>query len=83
MVSDHGYGNLIEFLVSSKTFTYFSSDYSYLTGRDELQRAQSGLQVGSVALQVEQGLSNVALQLAGLGVRGAVGGDLVDGGHFD
>jgi hypothetical protein len=56
-----------------------------LTGRDELQRAQGDLEIGSVGLEVVQSLSNVLLKLRGVLPRRAVGGDLVEdlGGHLD
>lgn len=60
-----------------------SSSHSHLTSRDDLQRSQGNLEVGSVALEVEQSLSNVLLKLRGVLPRGAVGGDLVDGAHLD
>lgn len=60
----------------------FHSSHSHLTGRDDLQRSQGNLEVGSVALEVEQSLSNVLLKLGGVLPRGAVGGDLVDGAHL-
>ena len=58
---------------------------SYLTGGDELQRAQGDLEVGGVGLEVEQSLSNALLELRGVLPRGAVGRDLVEGlaGHLD
>ena len=61
------------------------SSESHLTGRDELQRAQGDLQIGSVRLEVVQSLSDALLELRGVGPRGAVGGDLVEGGagHLD
>lgn len=54
---------------------------SYLTGRDELQGAKGGLQVLSVALEVEQSTGNRGLQLGGVLPGGRVGGNLVDGSH--
>ena len=58
---------------------------SHLAGRDELQRAQGDLEVGSVGLEVEESLSNVLLKLGGVLPRRAVGGDLVHGlgAHLD
>lgn len=52
---------------------------SHLAGRDELQRAQSDLEIGSVGLEVEESLSNVLLELGGVLPRRAVGSDLVQG----
>lgn len=63
-------------------FVLFHSSHSHLTGRDDLQRSQGNLEVGSVALEIEQSLSNVLLKLGGVLPRGAVGGDLVDGAHL-
>lgn len=66
----------------SSFFFLGSSSHSHLTGRDDLQRSQGNLEVGSVALEIEQSLSNVLLKLGGVLPRGAVGGDLVDGAHL-
>ena len=57
---------------------------SHLAGRDELQRSQGNLEVGSVGLEIVESLSNVLLKLGGVLPRRAVGGDLVQGlgGHF-
>jgi hypothetical protein len=62
-----------------------SSSDSHLTGRDELQGAEGDLEVGSVRLKIVESLSDALLELGGLGPRGAVGGDLVEGGagHLD
>lgn len=60
-----------------------SRDLSYLASRDELQGAESDLQVGGVGLEVVESLSDVGLELRGVLPRGAVGGDLVKGGHLD
>lgn len=56
-----------------------------LAGRDNLQRAEGGLEVGSVGLEVVESLSNGLLELRGVLPRGAVGGDLVLGlgAHLD
>lgn len=61
------------------------SSISHLTGRDDLQRAEGSLEVGSVALEVVKSLSNLLLELRGVLPRGAVGGDLVLGlgAHLD
>lgn len=73
----------------SKGETCFSAwewlRYSHLAGRDELQRTQGDLEVGSVGLEVEESLSNVLLKLRGVLPRRAVGGDLVQGlaAHLD
>lgn len=58
---------------------------SYLLGRDELQRPEGGLEVGSVALEIVQSTSDAGLELRGVLARGRGGGDLVElrGGHFD
>lgn len=58
---------------------------SHLTSGDDLQRAQSDLEVGGVGLEVVESLSNVLLKLGGVLPRGAVGGDLVQGlgAHLD
>lgn len=56
---------------------------SYLTGRDDLERSQSSAEVGDVGLEVEESVSDRALQLGGALPRGAVGGDLVESGHVD
>lgn len=63
------------------SFLFYLS-HSHLTGRDDLQRSQGNLEVGGVALEIEQSLSNVLLKLGGVLPRGAVGGDLVDGAHL-
>jgi len=54
---------------------------AYLSGGDDLKRAESGLEVGGVALKVVKSTSNAGLELAGLRARWAVGRDLVDGTH--
>lgn len=54
---------------------------AYLTSRDELQRAQRGLQVLGVALEVEKSISERGLQLRRALPRGRVGSDLVEGSH--
>lgn len=54
---------------------------SYLTGRDKLQRPEGSLQVGCVALQVEEGTGDRGLQLGGVLPRWRVVGDLVDSSH--
>ena len=66
-------------------YSFLRSRVSHLTGRDDLQRAQSDLEVGGVGLEVVESLSNVLLKLRGVLPRGAVGGDLVQGlaAHFD
>lgn len=58
---------------------------SHLAGRDELQRSQGNLEVGSVGLEIVESLSNVLLKLGGVLPRRAVGGDLVQGlgAHLD
>lgn len=53
---------------------------SYLAGRDELQRSESDLEIGSVGLEIVQSTSNAGLQLGGVLPRRAVVGDLVQGG---
>lgn len=53
---------------------------SYLAGGDELQRAQSDLEVGSVGLEVVESTSDAGLELRGVLPRRAVGSDLVQGG---
>lgn len=64
-------------------FSGLLSSHSHLTGRDDLQRSQGNLEVGSVGLEIEESLSNVLLKLGGVLPRGAVGGDLVNGAHLD
>lgn len=54
------------------------SSSSHLTGRDELQRPESGLEVGSVALEIVESASNAGLQLRGVLAGRAVGRDLVE-----
>lgn len=56
---------------------------SYLAGRDELQRAQSGLHVGDVALELIEGSGDLLLRLIGLLARGAVGRDLDENAVLD
>jgi len=51
---------------------------SYLTGRDELQRAESDLEVGSVGLEIVESASNAGLQLGGVLAGRAVHRDLVE-----
>ncbi|KAL1843534.1 hypothetical protein VTJ49DRAFT_1127 [Mycothermus thermophilus] len=52
---------------------------SHLTGRDELQRPESRLEVGSVGLEVVEGAGNGLLDLGGVLAARAVGRDLVEG----
>ena len=58
---------------------------SYLLGRDELQRSEGSLEVGSASLEVVEGTSDAGLELRGVLARGRVGRDLVErrGRHFD
>lgn len=74
----------VEKSVAGYSIFILSSD-SHLAGRDNLQRAEGGLEVGSVALKVIKSLSNGLLELRGVLPRGAVGGDLVQGlgAHLD
>lgn len=66
-------------------FSVDSSRCSHLTGRDELQRSQGNLEVGSVGLEVVESLGDARLELGGVLPRRAVGSDLVQGlgAHFD
>lgn len=65
-------------------FLFRGVEISYLAGRDELQRAESSLEVGSVGLKVVEGASDGGLKLRRVLARGAVGRDLVElrGRHF-
>ena len=54
---------------------------AYLFGRDELKRAESGLQVGGVGLEIIESSGNAGLKLGRLLARLAVWGDLVEGAH--
>ena len=54
------------------------SSSSHLTGRDDLQRPEGGLDVGGVLLELVQSLGDAGLQLAGVLARRAVGRDLVE-----
>ena len=54
---------------------------SHLSRRDELQRPEGDLEIGSVGLEIVQSTGNALLQLGGVLPRGAVGGDLVQGGR--
>lgn len=60
-----------------------SPGHSHLTGRDDLQRPESGLEVGSVGLEIVESSGNLRLQLGGVLPRRAVGSDLVKGGRHD
>lgn len=66
-------------------FYIYSSRYSHLTGRDELQRSEGDLEIGGVGLEVEESLGDARFELGGVLPRGAVGSDLVKGlgAHFD
>lgn len=69
----------------SRSFGFVVCSWSsHLAGRDDLQRSQGNLEVGSVGLEVVESLSNVLLELGGVLPRRAVGGDLVQGlgAHF-
>ena len=58
------------------------SSCSYLAGGDELQRPQGAAHVRDVGLELVDGIGNAGLDLAGVGARRRVGGDLVEsGGH--
>lgn len=61
------------------------SGCSHLSGRDDLQRSQGNLEVGSVGLEVVESLSDARLELRGVLPRRAVGSDLVQGlgAHLD
>ena len=61
-----------------------SSANSHLAGRDELQRPEGDLEIGSVGLEVVESTSNAGLQLRGVLAGRAVRRDLVElrGGHF-
>ncbi len=52
---------------------------SHLTGRDELQRAEGDLEVGSVGLEFVQSAGDALLELRGVLAARAVGRDLVEG----
>lgn len=56
-------------------------NHPYLTGRDELQGPEGGLQVLCVALEVEESTGDRGLQLGGVLPRRRVDGDLVDSSH--
>jgi hypothetical protein len=56
---------------------------NYLLGGSELEGAESRLEVSHRRLEVEQSLSDLQLQLGGVGVRRRVVGDLVNGGHCE
>ena len=58
---------------------------SYLAGGDELERPKGGLHVRDVGLELVESSGDAALDLIGLGPRGGVGRDLVEGGlrHLD
>lgn len=58
---------------------------SYLLGRDELQRSEGSLEVGSAGLEVVEGTSDAGLELRGVLAGGRVRRDLVELGlrHFD
>lgn len=55
-------------------------DSSYLACGHELERAESGLHVGDVALEVVEGIGDAGLDLRGGLPRWAVWRDLVQGG---
>jgi hypothetical protein len=52
---------------------------SYLAGGDELKRPEGGLHVRDVGLELVERSRDAGLDLIGLGPRGAVGRDLVEG----
>lgn len=52
---------------------------SYLAGGDELEGPEGGLHVRDVGLELVERSRNAGLDLRGLGPRGAVGRDLVEG----
>jgi len=65
------------FLVACKK----SPDSSHLAGRDDLQRPEGSLEVGSVGLEVVESSGDLRLQLGGVLPRRAVGSDLVERGR--
>lgn len=54
---------------------------AYLSGGDDLKRAESGLQVGSASLKIVESGGDLSLELRRLCARWAVRRDLVDGTH--
>lgn len=60
-------------------FCSSSSVASYLTRRHKLQWTKRGAHVGDIGLEVVQGSGDAAFHLAGLGPRGRVERDLVQG----
>jgi hypothetical protein len=54
-----------------------STAVSHLTGRDELQRSQGNLEIGSVGLEIVESTSDLGLKLGRALPRRAVGRDLV------
>ncbi len=55
-----------------------ASVYSHLTGRDELQRPEGDLEIGSVGLELVESSGNAALQLRRVLAGRAVRRDLVE-----
>lgn len=56
---------------------------AHLFSVDELKRAEGGLEVGGVGLEVAESAGDADLQLAGAGARRAVRRDLVKRGRHD
>lgn len=54
---------------------------AYLSGRDDLERAEGGLEIGGVGLEVVERAGNGGLELGWLCARWAVRRDLVEGTH--
>lgn len=52
---------------------------SYLAGGDELERPEGGAHVRDVGLELVESSGDAGLDLIGLGPRGGVGRDLVEG----
>lgn len=68
---------------SSERTRRVQSMVSHLSCRDELQRPQGDLQIGSVGLEIVQSTGDALLQLGGVLPRRAVGCDLVRRGRHD
>ena len=73
---------------SCTAFLYFFSESAkwltaYLSCVDELKRAESGLQVRGVCLEVVESTSDAGLEFGWVGTGWALGRDLLKGSHLE
>lgn len=67
-----------EYIASPRTTRVSMASNSHLTGRDEMQRPESDLEIGSALLEIVESASDAGLQLRGVLAGRAVRRDLVE-----